>query len=818
MAEHNYTISQIANLVGNQNFLSQPDQIIVNLLTDSRKVINASHSLFFALKGRKNSHQYIQNLYQQGVRDFVYYDRQFDIAAFPDANFIYSENPVKALQLLSIQHRKQFDFPVIGITGSNGKTIVKEWLYQLLAKDYAIVRSPRSYNSQIGVPLSVWKMSNSYNMALFEAGISQPNEMENLQKVILPTIGIFTNIGSSHDEGFADTTQKIKEKFKLFKESEILICNKRFEQYAFQHTKVITWSKSDPKADLFVNDIREIENNTRISAVFRTNEINISIPFNDKAAVENAITCWLILLELGVDNESIQNRMLRLQPVTMRLEMKSGVNNCSVIDDSYNSDLSSLEIALDFLAHQKQHEKKTLILSDIQQSGLSAEELYKKVADLLESKEIDRLIGIGNEISQYKALFSPSARFYSHTDTFIQNFKTADFRNETILIKGARDFGFERISKALSQQVHETVLEINLNAMEHNLNYYRSKLAPGVKLMTMVKAFGYGSGSFEIANLLQFNHVDYLAVAYADEGVTLRQNGITLPIMVMSPESSSIEAIVMHHLEPEIFSYEVLTAFTEYLKDKNIKNYPIHLKVDTGMHRLGFMPDDVDELVDYLLLNHHVKIQSVFSHLVGSESAQHDDFTKQQISLFKAFAAKLEDNLKYTFIKHICNTSAITRWPEAQFDMVRLGIGLYGVDNFTDDDKNLEHVATLKTTVSQIKQLKKGETVGYGRKGVMFHDGKTATVKIGYADGYLRALGNGIGTMLINNQEVSTVGNICMDMCMLDVTDKNVQVGDEVIIFDSQKSLYKMAEKLNTIPYEVLTNVSQRVKRVYYYE
>ncbi|ADY51555.1 alanine racemase [Pseudopedobacter saltans DSM 12145] len=818
MKEFTYSIEQISALISEKSSLPFPNQVIHRLLTDSRKVTETKNTLFFVLKGRKNAHHYIKDLYHKGVRSFVYYDQGFDITNFPDANFLYSPDPLRALQNLAAVHRGKFSFPVIGITGSNGKTVVKEWLYQLLAYKYTIVRSPKSYNSQIGVPLSIWKMDTLYNLAIFEAGISQTGEMERLEKIIKPSIGVFTNIGSSHDEGFSDKEEKIAEKFKLFAHVNKLICNKEFSEYAPQSVDLYTWSLDDNTANLYVKEISVEDTGTSIKSTYEDREISIKIPFKDKASTENAITCLLVMLVFGYSESEIEDKMSKLHPVKMRLEMKSGINNTSIIDDSYNSDLSSLEIALDFLNHQQQHQNKTLILSDIQQSGLDGQQLYQTVARLLESKGVDKVIGIGEEISKHQNLFGSNSSFFSDTSNFLDKLDLSAFRDETILLKGARTFGFEKISSALSQQVHETILEINLNAMEHNLNYYRSKLKPGVKLMTMVKAFGYGSGSFEIANLLQFNHVDYLSVAYADEGVTLRQNGITLPIMVMSPEISSLEAIVKHQLEPEIFSQSTLEAFSNYLQNAGISNYPIHLKLDTGMHRLGFMPDELDFIADFIKTKNTVKIQSVFSHLVASESPIHDDFTRQQISIIKDFTNKLEQRIGYTFIKHICNTSAITRWPEAQFDMVRLGIGLYGVDNFSEDDENLEQVAVLKTTVSQIKQIKRGETIGYGRRGVMPEDGQIATVKIGYADGFLRALGNGVGSMFINGEEVFTIGNICMDMCMLNITGKNVKEGDEVIVFNSQKRLYKLAEKLNTIPYEILTSVSQRVKRVYYYE
>lgn len=812
-----YTVLEIANLIAEKSQLPFPNEIITNLLIDSRKLQENTASIFFVLKGRKDAHQFIPTLYAAGVRSFVYHDQNFNTDFYHDANFIYTLNPLEGLQRLAAFHRSKFNFPIIGVTGSNGKTIVKEWLYQLLAPSYHVIRSPKSFNSQVGVPLSVWQLDKQFEYGIFEAGISIPNEMSKLEKIIRPTIGILTNIGSSHDEGFKNTEQKIAEKFKLFKDSDLIICNTAFVKYKNETTKAFTWSQNS-KADLEIKAVDNISSGTFIEALYLNEEINIQIPFTDKASIENAITCWATLLAIGIAQDTIALRMQRLMAVKMRLELKSGINQTSVIDDSYNSDFSSLEIALDFLNHQNQHQNKTLILSDIYQSGLKSNQLYKKLALLLKNKNINRFIGIGEDLSAHKNLFIKGSHFFKSTQEFIENFRSADFSNETILLKGARNFEFEKISSLLGEKVHETILEINLNALEHNLNFYKSKLSSGVKLMAMVKAFAYGSGSYEIANLLQFNRVDYLAVAYADEGIALRETGIILPIMVMNPEISSFDSIVKNNLEPEIFSFKALNSLVTYLQLNHIEEHYIHLKLDTGMHRLGFDSSELNEIVEFLIINKSIKIRSVFSHLVGSESDQHADFTKQQISIFKEFCEKLEEKISYPFLKHISNTSAIRKWPQAQFDMVRLGIGLYGIDNLYKDDKELHQVATLKTTVSQIKHLKKGETIGYGRAGVMPEDGKIATVKIGYADGFLRALGNGIGSMFINEQEVFTIGNICMDMCMLNITGLNVSEGDEVIVFNTQKSLYNLSEKLNTIPYEVLTSISQRVKRVYYYE
>ncbi|WP_017258603.1 bifunctional UDP-N-acetylmuramoyl-tripeptide:D-alanyl-D-alanine ligase/alanine racemase [Pedobacter arcticus] len=817
MSQFSFTAKELSEIVGFKSLLNNPQQIIQHLLTDSRKITDARNSVFFTLKGTKDAHQYINALYKLGVNSFILTDLDFNTETYTNANFIWVKDATAAMQQIVAVHREKFDYPVIGITGSNGKTIVKEWLYQLLAPDYDIVRSPKSYNSQIGVPLSVWHMSDDYNLGIFEAGISVVDEMKNLERVIRPDIGILTNIATAHDEGFESRTQKLQEKLSLFDHAKVVISNSQYVLTLPKDKIVFTWSIAQD-ADLKVNEIIRDGAKATISAIYQQNNIEIIIPFSNQVSVENAIICWATLLYLGIEQEVIAKRMEKLLPVKMRLELKNGINQSAVIDDSYNSDFSSLDIAIDFLNQQNQHPKKTLILSDIYQSGKSAKELYQDVANLLENKGVNRFIGIGPELSLYGNLFPAGSLFYNSTHEFIAQFNSEDFKNETILLKGARDFEFERISKMLTQKVHDTVLEINLNAIVHNLKHYKAKLKPGVKLMAMVKAFAYGSGSDEIANLLQHHRVDYLAVAYADEGVALRQAGINIPIMVLSPEVSSFEAIFDYNLEPELYSLRVLQAFATFLSDKKVNNYPVHIKLDTGMHRLGFEKETVNELATMLNAQAVLKVKSVFSHLVASDSDLHRDFTLQQIADFEAMTKILEDCLSYTFLRHISNTSGISKWPEAQFDMVRLGIGLYGIESVEEEKPLLTNVASLKTTISQIKTLKKGETVGYGRSGIMAHDGKTATVKIGYADGYPRALGNGKGTMLVNNQLVPTIGNICMDMTMLDITGIDVSEGDEAVVFGGGLTVYELAKQLNTIPYEVVTNISQRVKRVYFYE
>jgi alanine racemase len=817
MKEISYTIQIISEIIGDKSLLNYPHQSIKNLLTDSRKITDASSSLFFALEGKRDAHQFIENLYNLGVRSFVITQNDFQTTDFPKANFIWVGNALKAMQKLAKSHRKYFNYPVIGITGSNGKTIVKEWLNQLMVNDKEIIRSPKSYNSQMGVSLSVWQMTNQYELGIFEAGISTKNEMEVLEEIIQPTVGVLTNIGDAHDEGFNSREEKLHEKLKLFKHSQIVILNKKYIGEGHSLKNIFTWSLSEI-ADLQVFNIDKKENQTSIKALYHKKEIEINIPFTSQSSIENAITCWATLLYFGYEQNIIKIRMMNLLPVKMRLELKKGINQSDIIDDSYNSDFSSLDIAIDFLNQQNQHPTKTLILSDIYQSGIAENELYKNVAQLIKNKGVDKFIGIGKELKKHQSFFNKDSLFFSDTEDFLKRFNWDSIFNETILIKGARHFEFERISKKLSLKIHETVLEINLNAIVSNLNHYKSKLKSGVKLMAMVKAFAYGSGSEEIANLLQHNGVDYLSVAYADEGIELREAGITIPIMVLGPEVSSFETMINYNLEPEIYSLRILKAFADLISSKNLGEQVIHIKLDTGMHRLGFMEDEVDELLSFLKQNTIIKVKSMFSHLAGSESEKHNDYTQHQIDLFSKITKKSENELGYKFLKHVSNTSGITKWPKAQFDMVRLGIGLYGIEGVEEERYKLANVATLKTTISQIKHLKKGDTVGYGRSGVMPKDGKIATVKIGYADGFPRILGNGNGEMLINNQKVKTIGNICMDMTMLDVIDLEVSTGDDVIVFGEDLSVYEMAKNMNTIPYEVITNISQRVKRVYYYE
>jgi Alr-MurF fusion protein len=819
-----YFIQHINTIVSGEFLSFHQNDLIEHLLADSRRLIFPNTTIFFALSGpRRNGNQFIEELYNRGVRNFIV-SNKLDVAHFKDANIILVKDSLAAFQQLSIFHRSQFDIPVIGITGSNGKTIVKEWLNQLLEDEYNIVRSPRSYNSQIGVPLSVWQMNESHELAIFEAGISQPGEMKKLEKIIQPTIGIFTNIGEAHSEGFKNLQNKIEEKIRFFKNASVLIYNSDDGNISKavsgnKSIELFSWGKNKD-AKIRVKKINKLDFNTTVDIVYNKEKFSFVIPFTDDASIENAITCICTLLYLKIPFEKILEKLLQLSPVAMRLELKSGINNCSVINDSYSADINSLKIALDFMLQQQQHKKRVVILSDILESGKEEKKLYQEIAQLLQQKKVNRLIGIGEKITANKEAFNhlDETDFYSSIDNFKKDFHRLHFRDETILLKGARIFEFETIDRLLSEQIHQTVLEINLNAMADNLKQYQHLLRPSTKIMAMVKAFSYGGGSYEIANLLQFHKVDYLAVAYADEGIELRRSGINVPIMVMNPEITTFDSLIQYQLEPVIYSFHLLKLFDNFLKKEGVQQFPVHVELETGMYRLGFPLSEMETLITSLK-NSSFKIQTVFSHLAASEESQQDEFTKQQGELFIHAANEIQSAINYSFLKHIGNSAAIIRHPELQFDMVRLGIGLYGIDSADSHKLNLSEVSTLKSTIAQIKYLKNGITVGYNRKGIA--DGNTiiATVGIGYADGYPRTLGEGNGKMLVKGHLAPVIGSVCMDMTMIDITGiPDVHESDEVIIFGRELSVQQVAKWAQTIPYEILTGVSQRVKRIYFEE
>lgn len=822
-----YLVSEICKILNVKDCeRTNLNQLVVkDIIVDSRKLLNPSDTMFVALiSERNNGHDFISELYFKNVRIFLVNNLFVECNDMMDAVFIRVNNTLEAFQRLVSWHRSKFNIPVIGITGSNGKTIVKEWLYQLLSSNYKTVRSPKSYNSQIGVPLSVWQMTAENELAVFEAGISQTGEMEKLQKIIKPTIGIFTNIGAAHDENFLSLEQKVGEKLNLFTSAEVLIyCSdyhliteRIFKSGINKKVKIFSWGlKNNP--DLKILKIEKIIDGSKIIATYQNSEITIQIPFNDDASVENAIHCWALMLVLNISNSDIESKMQNLSRVAMRLELKAGINQCSIVDDSYNSDINSLRIALDFMSHQKNHHKNTVILSDMLQTGRNDEDLYREIGEMLESRKIQQFIGIGKVLSRHSFCFPMKSYFFNYTIDFLNQFDFSLFTNELILIKGARAFEFEKVSRVLQQKSHQTTLEVNLDAIIHNYNFYRKQLQPNTKMMAMVKAFSYGSGSSEIANVLQFHHVDYLGVAYVDEGVDLRRSGITLPIMVMHPEPESFDNIIKYDLEPEISNFKMFDMLEDTINTFDIpKNVKIHIKVDTGMHRLGFCEQDVDTLLHRLnSLQCHIEVKSVFSHLAVSDDPSEDAFSQLQISRLKSVSSELMKFLNYPIMVHILNSSGIVRFKDAQFDMVRLGIGLYGIPTTPFEKNELQNVCTLKTTISQIKSLSEGETVGYGRKWTAQKESKIAVLPIGYADGLLRKYGFGVGKVFVNNSFAPIIGAICMDMCMIDVSGLTVHEGDEVIIFGDVISVSDVAKAMDTIPYEVLTSISQRVKRVY---
>lgn len=800
--------AQLEGITGGTIVQQFADRPVTQLITDSRKATGDEGALFFAIRGaRHDGHDHIEQLYKCGVRQFVI-ERDISLS-LPEANIISVESTINALQCISIHHRKQFSLPVVGITGSNGKTIIKEWLTQLLAKNFSIVKNPGSYNSQIGVPLSVWQIQSHHQLGIFEAGISQPGEMIKLEKIIQPSIGIFTNIGSAHDEGFRSTEEKISEKLKLFSHVERLI-------YCADHTSIhetvskhgipsMSWSMSQ-KSDVTVQGSGgsyKVEHNGK--------NFTITLPFSDKASVENCFHCIALMLWLNISADEIQQRVSTLKSVSMRLELKEGINRCQIIDDTYNNDLGGLQISLDFLMHQHQKQKKRLILSDILQSGMNDAELVERVAVLVNKNAVHAFTGVGPALTKHRRLFKGSSEFYEDTESFLKNFDGSKYQDEIILVKGARLFQFERIVRHLQRKVHGTVMEIDLDALVHNLNFIRSRLKPETRIMAMVKAFAYGSGSVEVANLLQYHKVNYLGVAYADEGVDLRKNNITIPIMVMNPSADSFDQLLSWNLEPEIYNFRIMDALLQFT---NGKACTIHIKLDTGMHRLGFVETDIPALIHTLQQNRHVKVASIFSHLAGADEAVNDDFSREQATRFLSMAEKISAALQYKPLYHIANSPAILRLPELQMDMVRLGIGLYGV-NPTTENFPLRPAATLKTIISQIKEIAPGETIGYGRRGKATHKMKIATIAIGYADGFSRAFSHGKGEVLINGKRAPVIGIVCMDMTMVDITGIDAREGDDVIIFGDGLPISKVAAKINTIPYEILASTSERVKRVF---
>lgn len=819
----NYKLNQISSII-NGTLFGEEDIVINQIFFDSRMIVHPANGIFFAFHGnQKDGHQYIEDAYQKGIRNFVVHEK---LEHIPNANYILVSNPLQALQKWAKYHRKQYNLPVIGITGSNGKTIVKEWLNQLLWKSFSIARSPKSYNSQFGAALSVLQISDKNNLGIFEAGISMPNEMENLEEIIQPTIGVLTKIGEAHLENFKSQDELIQEKLKLFSNVEKLVFNidnekvyqailendhlSKIDKYSYGYTD---------SATLKIEYIESSVSNTSISILHNQEKFTFSIPFTDDASIKNSLICLTTLISLNIDYKLIKDEFNQLLPIEMRLEIKEAINHSILINDTFNSDLNSLKIGLNVL-NQQPREKKSLVLTDILQSNLSDEDLYQEAANLVNAYQFDEIVLIGEKITLFKNLFQSYVRSYNSTEEFLEQFKHQNVDNEAILLKGARPFKLEKISSELETRSNDSVLEINLQNLVENINVYRSMLKPTTKLMCMVKANSYGTGSFEVANTLQNNGVDFLGVAIADEGKELREAGITVPIIIMNPEQSSYSTVIDYQLEPEIYSLRVLKLFIQKLQEKQISSaYPIHLKLETGMNRLGFHEDDLEELISILKNNTQVYIRSIFTHLATADMSNEKEYAEYQLNRFDKSYDIITKALEINPIKHALNSPGIVAYSEHQYDMVRLGIGMYGYSEYTTFmEKYLKPVVRFKTVISQISVLEKGETVSYGRRFKADRETKIATLPVGYADGIRRSLGNGKASVGVNGHLAKIVGSICMDMMMIDVTDINCKEGDEITIFGNSPTIADVANWLDTIPYEVLTSVSQRIKRVYYKE
>lgn len=826
-----YSISQITSLIGAHRYGNAATGVAF-ILTDSRSLSFPEETLFFALRSKRNDgHKYIPDLYRRGVRSFVVEELPEELSsnnpqAYEDANFLLVPSALAALQRLAERHRDAFNIPVVGITGSNGKTMVKEWLYQLLMPSMHVTRSPRSYNSQIGVPLSVWMLHEGSEVGIFEAGISETDEMPKLADIIQPTIGVFTTLGMAHQENFHSMEEKCSEKLLLFKGCETLIYPAdndivfRVLKKSEFCGKKLGWSMTDPSAAFYVNKVETEGMATTIHYIYKETAGEYKIPFISEAAIENSIICAVTALYMGLSAGDLADRMAKLEPVAMRLEVKRGSNGCTLINDSYNSDLASLDIALDFMHRRPDHKgrKRTLVLSDIEQSGMSDSELYRQVSDLAVSRGVEKFIGIGKALKANANLIKiDNSVFFETTEAFLDSSDFETLHDEVILIKGARSFGFDRITDILVEKVHETTLDVNLSALVQNLNWYRQQMKQGTKLVCMIKADGYGAGAVEIAKTLQDHRVDYLAVAVADEGVALRKAGITANIMIMNPEMTAFKTMFDYDLEPEVYSFRLLDALRHAARKEGITGWPIHVKLDTGMHRLGFHPvDDMPQLIDYLKSQNALTPRSVFSHFVGSDGDEFDEFSKQQFELYEKGADTLQAAFSHHIIRHMCNSAGIEHFPERQMDMCRLGLGLYGINPRTNEV--IHNVSTLKTTILQLREVKAGDSIGYSRRTILDKDSLIAAIPIGYADGLNRHLGNRHGYCLVNGKKAEYVGNICMDVCMIDVTGIECHEGDSVEIFGDNLPVTVLSDILDTIPYEVLTGISNRVKRVYFEE
>lgn len=780
--------------------------------------------MFFALKtDLGDGHRYIEDLYRRGVRNFVV--EQLPEGGYDEANFLKVSCSLEALQRLAERHRDEFDIPIVGITGSNGKTMVKEWLYQLLSPERIVARSPRSYNSQIGVPLSVWLLNRQTEVGLFEAGISEVGEMQALSDIIQPTIGILTSIGAAHQENFRSIDEKCQEKMLLFQGAEYIIFNaddntaSRCLRRSGYKAERVAWSRESRDAAMFVEKVESDGAKTTIHYAFRGHKSVYTLPFMDEASIECSLAAATAALHLGVEPSALAARMAGLEPVAMRMEVKEGLRGCTIINDTYNSDLNSLDIALDFMGRRADDagRKKTLIISDIIQSGETPEALYSHVSDLARKRGVEKFIGVGPMLSASSNSIRIKEKYlFKSVGALLASGILDTLHDEVVLIKGARKFSFDRITEQLELKVHETILEVNLTALVANLNHYKAFLKPTTKMVCMVKADAYGAGAIEVAKTLQDHRVDYLAVAVADEGAALRKGGITANIMVMNPEMAAFKTIFDNELEPEVYSFRIMDSLVRAAEKEGITNYPVHIKIDTGMHRLGFNPEEIDEVVRRLKSQSAIIPRSVFSHFVGADSDEFDSFSDDQFRVFDETSRKLQTSFSHTILRHIDNSAGIEHFPERQLDMCRLGIGLYGIDSRSGHV--LHTVSTLKTIILQLRRVARGETVGYSRRGVLQRDSTIAALPIGYADGLDRHLGQGNCYCMVGGKRAPYVGNICMDVALIDVTDIECREGDSVEIFGRDLPVTVLSDALGTIPYEVLTGISNRVKRIYVQE
>ena len=810
-------MNEIAEIINGTLHSGIPVEIMEYSI-DSRSVVTPEHTLFFALTGNNhNGHDYIRTLYSDGMRAFVISEFREEFNQLTGANFIVVENVLTALQQLAAHHRQHTQAEVIGITGSNGKTVVKEWLYQLLVNDHAVYRSPRSYNSQVGVPLSLLGIDPKTEIAIIEAGISQKGEMQHLQQMIQPTIGIFTHLGDAHGENFASREEKLAEKAQLFTSCQWVI-GQTGEALEYIKTRVpsttsfLLWGE-DPKADIHVKTMNIALGHREVQVTFGNKHFILDIPFPDIASYENCMNAVSILLLKQYSPNVIISRVQQLSAIAMRMEIKDGINNCTLVNDYYNSDPSSFQLALNILATQDASKERVVILSDFMDTGKSGDDLYPSIAETLRQANISLFIGIGKHLSEHRHDFAANSRFYEDTEHFLRQEERDNFNNQIILIKGARAFQLEYIAGFLQKQSHSTILEVDLDAMVHNLNHFRS--LTDAHIAVMVKAFSYGSGSREIASLLQYHRVDYLMVAFADEGIELRAAGITIPIAVMNPEREAFDNMIMFNLEPEIYALDILEDFNQALNKHGIKRFPVHIKLNTGMNRSGFDEQDIPQLLEFFGTERSVYIRSIFSHLAGSDETMHDEFTLGQIHLFERMTERIQTQFNYKIWRHILNSAGIERFPQYHFDMVRLGIGLHGI---SATHANLQPVSSFKTYISSIRNVPEGQSIGYGRKSYTTRSSRIAVIPVGYADGLNRHLSNRVGNVFIKGKRVPIIGNICMDTCMIDVTDTNATIGDEVEIFGKHILVTELSEQLGTIPYEILTGISHRVKRVYYKE